>query len=86
MQVTGRQLGSALGAAILVAVVGSGNTAADFAGAWRFMLAASLLAGVALCAVGRVVVPARATSAHAGDASARVATETESAQTAAAAL
>jgi EmrB/QacA subfamily drug resistance transporter len=48
VQVTGRQLGSALGAAILVAVVGAANTAADFAGAWRFMLAASLLAGLTL--------------------------------------
>ncbi len=48
VQVTGRQLGSALGAAALVAVVGTAHTAQDFAGAWRFMLAASLLAGLTL--------------------------------------
>jgi EmrB/QacA subfamily drug resistance transporter len=53
VQVTGRQLGSALGAAILVAVVGAADTAQDFAGAWRLMLGASLLAGLVLVAVGR---------------------------------
>ncbi len=48
VQVTGRQLGSALGAAALIAVVGAARTAGDFAGAWRLMLAASLLAGLVL--------------------------------------
>lgn len=54
VQTTGRQLGSALGFAILVAVLGTPHTAQDFRGAWAFMLLASLLAGVALAAVGRV--------------------------------
>jgi EmrB/QacA subfamily drug resistance transporter len=50
VQVTGRQLGSALGAAILVAVVGTAQTAQDFTAAWGFMLAVSLLAGLVLMA------------------------------------
>jgi EmrB/QacA subfamily drug resistance transporter len=53
VQVTGRQLGSALGAATLVAVVGTAHTAQDFANAWRFMLAASLLAGLTLALARR---------------------------------
>jgi EmrB/QacA subfamily drug resistance transporter len=57
VQTTGRQLGSALGFAILIAVLGTPHSAADFDGGWKFMLAASLLAGVSLLAVGRV--PAR---------------------------
>ncbi len=60
VQVTGRQLGSALGAAILVAVVGAARTAADFAGAWRFMLAASLLAGLVLALARRAPAATRA--------------------------
>jgi EmrB/QacA subfamily drug resistance transporter len=48
VQVTGRQLGSALGAATLIAVLGGARSAGDFAGAWRLMLAASLLAGLVL--------------------------------------
>ncbi len=58
VQTTGRQLGSALGFAILIAVLGTPQSAADFNGGWRFMLTASLLAGVSLLAVGRA--PARA--------------------------
>jgi MFS family permease len=53
VQVTGRQLGSALGAASLIAVVGTARTAEDFAGAWRLMLAASLLAGLVLAVAQR---------------------------------
>ena len=53
VQVTGRQLGSALGAAILIAVVGAAHSARDFAGAWRFMLAGSLLAGLILALARR---------------------------------
>ncbi len=58
VQTTGRQLGSALGFAILIAVLGTPHSAADFDDGWRFMLLSSLLAGVSLAAVGRV--PARA--------------------------
>jgi EmrB/QacA subfamily drug resistance transporter len=58
VQTTGRQLGSALGFAILIAVLGTPHSAADFNDGWRFMLTASLLAGVSLLAVGRA--PARA--------------------------
>ncbi len=59
VQTTGRQLGSALGFAIVIAVLGTPQSAADFAGGWRFMLAASLLAGVSLLAVGRTPALAR---------------------------
>lgn len=54
VQTTGRQLGSALGFAILIAVLGTPRTAADFTSAWEFMLLSSLLAGISLCAVGPV--------------------------------
>ena len=57
VQTTGRQIGSALGFAILVAVLGTPRTAGDFTAAWEFMLAASLLAGVTLAAVGRTPQP-----------------------------
>jgi MFS family permease len=59
VQTTGRQIGSALGFAILVAVLGTPHTAADFNAAWKFMIAASLLAGVTLAAIGRAPAPAR---------------------------
>lgn len=52
VQTTGRQLGSALGFAILVAVLGTPQSAADFRPAWSFMMIASLLAGVSLAAIG----------------------------------
>jgi hypothetical protein len=58
VQTTGRQLGSALGFAILIAVLGTPHSAADFKSAWEFMLLSSLLAGVSLIAVGPA--PARA--------------------------
>jgi EmrB/QacA subfamily drug resistance transporter len=60
VQVTGRQLGSALGFAILVAVLGTARTAQDFSDAWRFMLAASLLAGLVLALARTTPVAARA--------------------------
>ena len=62
VQTTGRQIGSALGFAILVAVLGTPHTAGDFNPAWKFMMAASLLAGVALAAIGRAPALAPAPS------------------------
>lgn len=61
VQTTGRQLGSALGFAILIAVLGTPHSAADFHEAWGFMLIASLLAGASLAAMGAsgVATPAR---------------------------
>lgn len=63
VQTTGRQLGSALGFAIVIAVLGTPHSAADFDGGWKFMLAASLLAGISLLAVGRTPVRAMARAA-----------------------
>ncbi len=68
VQTTGRQIGSALGFAILVAVLGTPHTAGDFKAAWELMIAASLLAGVTLVAVGgsaSVPAPASVQSAPA---------------------
>lgn len=53
VQTTGRQIGSALGFAILIALLGSPESIEAFQGAWRFMVAASLLAGLTMAAVGR---------------------------------
>jgi EmrB/QacA subfamily drug resistance transporter len=60
----GRQIGAALGVAVLVAVLGSStHTASDFHSAWLITVAAGLATGLALAAIGpharRVVVPAR---------------------------
>jgi EmrB/QacA subfamily drug resistance transporter len=60
VQTTGRQLGSALGFAILIAVLGTPSGAGDFRGGWRFMLLSSLLAGVCMLAVGRAPTAAAA--------------------------
>jgi EmrB/QacA subfamily drug resistance transporter len=57
VQTTGRQLGSALGFAILIDVLGTPRSAGDFTGAWTFMLLASLLAGAALVGVGCAPAP-----------------------------
>jgi hypothetical protein len=48
-----RQLGTALGVAAVVAIVGTGTAIADFDGAWWFMVAAALGAGVTLLGLGR---------------------------------
>ena len=59
----GRQIGAALGVAVLVAVLGtSASTAADFHSAWLITVAGGLATGVALAAIGAprrrtVVVP-----------------------------
>jgi hypothetical protein len=56
----GRQIGAALGVAILVAVLGTGgSTAADFHSAWLITVVSGLAAGAALAAIGK---PARSTS------------------------
>jgi EmrB/QacA subfamily drug resistance transporter len=56
----GRQIGAALGVAVLVAVLGEGAAGvADFHSAWLISIAGSLAAGVTLAALGP---PARATA------------------------
>ena len=58
----GRQVGSALGVAILVPVLGTGTDAAAFKGAWEFMLVAAGFSAVALAAMGALpsLLPAKA--------------------------
>jgi EmrB/QacA subfamily drug resistance transporter len=54
VQTTGRQLGSALGVAMLVAVLGPAAGAhQNFHGAWELMTAAALAAGLMLAGIGR---------------------------------
>jgi EmrB/QacA subfamily drug resistance transporter len=54
----GRQIGAALGVAILVAVLGTDTrTAADFHTAWLITVAGGLAAGMALAAIGAPVRP-----------------------------
>ncbi|HST56118.1 MAG TPA: MFS transporter [Solirubrobacteraceae bacterium] len=64
VQTTGRQLGAALGFAILIAVLGTPRTAHDFVDAWAFMLVASLLAGVTLATIRPTPTPAPEWSAE----------------------
>ncbi len=50
----GRQIGAALGVAMLVAVLGAGvHTLADFHSAWLISVAGGLAGGLALAAIGR---------------------------------
>lgn len=55
----GRQLGVAVGVAIVVALLGTPQTADDFQAAYGFILGASVVSGIALAGLGRVeaVVP-----------------------------
>ena len=61
----GRQIGAALGVAILVAVIGTGGSAAsDFHSAWLITVIGALAAGLALAAIGRPSrLPSAATAA-----------------------
>ena len=86
VQTTGRQIGSALGFAILVAVLGTPHTAGDFKAAWELMMAASLLAGVALVAIGGRAAAGAPESAESAESaqSAQFAQSAQSAESAAA--
>jgi EmrB/QacA subfamily drug resistance transporter len=55
----GRQVGSALGVAALVAVLGAAASPADFDHGWTLMIAAAVAAGVVFGALGPGRVPAR---------------------------
>jgi MFS family permease len=54
----GRQIGTALGVAVLVALLGTPVTAADFDPAWLLMLGAAAAAGAAFAALGPIDAPA----------------------------
>ncbi|HWH09899.1 MAG TPA: MFS transporter [Solirubrobacteraceae bacterium] len=58
VQTTARQIGSALGIAVLVALLGAPAVADDFHPAWQLMLAASLAAAAVLGAIGPTRRPA----------------------------
>jgi EmrB/QacA subfamily drug resistance transporter len=63
----GRQIGAALGVAVLVAVLGTATrSASDFHSAWLISVVGGLSAGLALAAIGRPA--AKTASAHAGTA------------------
>jgi MFS family permease len=53
-----RQLGLAVGVAVLIALVGTPETVADFEPAWTFILVTALLSGITLTGLGRVGVRA----------------------------
>jgi len=53
VQTTGRQIGSALGAAMVIAVLGTPHSAQDFSGAWKLILASSIIAAGVLTMIGR---------------------------------
>jgi hypothetical protein len=67
----GRQVGAALGIAVLVAVLGTGaTTVAEFHSAWLICTAGGVLAGLTLAALGR---PARSAAPAAVAADAEIA-------------
>jgi EmrB/QacA subfamily drug resistance transporter len=53
----GRQLGIAVGVAVLVAIVGTPRSVEDFEAAYGFIVAMGVLSGLALAALGRVETP-----------------------------
>jgi EmrB/QacA subfamily drug resistance transporter len=57
-----RQLGLAVGVAVLVAIVGTPESVADFQSAWAFILATAVASGLTLAGLGRVGAPAPAVS------------------------
>jgi EmrB/QacA subfamily drug resistance transporter len=66
VQTTGRQIGSALGVAVLIPVLGSAVGAGqDFTGAWELMIVAAAAAGLTLTGIGRAGRPAVAAQATA---------------------
>jgi MFS family permease len=68
VQTTARQIGSALGIAILVALLGTPAGAGDFHSAWQLMLGSSVTAALVLAAIGparRAASPARETASAA---------------------
>jgi len=52
VQITGRQIGTALGAATLIAVLGTPSSAQDFSGAWELILATSVISALLLALTG----------------------------------
>lgn len=54
----GRQIGTAVGVALLVPILGVPADAAAFDGAWTLMLASAAVAGVTLLAIGPLAAPA----------------------------
>jgi EmrB/QacA subfamily drug resistance transporter len=59
----GRQLGLAIGVAVLVALLGTPRSIEDFEAAWAFIAIAGALSGLALAGLGRVEATVPATAA-----------------------
>jgi MFS family permease len=53
VQTTGRQIGSALGAAMVIAIIGTPHSAQDFSGAWKLILASSIISAGVLTMIKR---------------------------------
>jgi EmrB/QacA subfamily drug resistance transporter len=65
VQTTGRQIGSALGIALLVPILGA-TAGANFTGAWELMIVAALMAGATIATIGRSGRPLTAAQRAAG--------------------